>query len=677
MAELIGQSFGRYHILEKLGEGGMAVVYKAYDTRLERNVAVKVITPSREHSEKFLKRFEREARALAKLSHPNIVGVIDYGEQNGLPYLVMEYIPAGTLKQKLGKLSSWQDSAHLLLPIARALAYAHSQGVVHRDVKPSNILLTQSGEPMLTDFGIAKLLEAEETVDLTGTGVGVGTPEYMAPEQARGQSVDARADIYSLGVVFYEMVTGRKPYQADTPMAVVWKLASEPLPRPTTFVPKLPEAIERVILKALAKDVQDRFQRMTEFASTLESLSQGRKASVPRIGPTRLSSSRLGLVLAGVLITSALLAAGFINRDRLFWPPEQVTVTPTALAVTAIPVVELSAPLSDFQTEIYFEDDFNNPSLIGWQGSQVAQVQDGYLHFEGDESYPWAGVDRRRALDENQVVNITFKHSPNSEYEIYVQTGQWDTSYARRWGIYGNSDSFTPNVYEGSEYIAADDWLKGNLVFQSNHWYTLSLRIGQEGEFAARIWDRDDPTQFLAMRQNLGFKWAGKHWFAHMAVNKGNLDVDSYQELIISNLYTGDPLPTPTPRLSFVSTQVLEIDSQADWLSTGIEIEEPQIIKLEASNWIVLDESGIVATMSGPMGLESCKKQDLQCTLPEARLGALIGRIGDGEPFVIGTYSQLTADASGELFLRVNDIEGKYLDNRGNYRVKITVQQPE
>ncbi|MGB9724679.1 MAG: serine/threonine-protein kinase, partial [Chloroflexia bacterium] len=244
----IGQSVGRYHIVEQLGEGGMATVYKAYDTRLEREVALKVIRRGAfppEQLERILRRFEREAKALARLTHPNIVGLIDYGEYEGSPYLVMEYLPGGTLKKLLearaGRPLPWEEAVRLLLPIARALHFAHRQGFIHRDVKPSNILITESGEPMLSDFGIAKLLETEETT-LTGTGVGVGTPEYMAPEQGLGRKVDARADVYALGVVLYELVTGRKPYTADTPMAVVFKHLSDPLPRPRAYVPELPEA---------------------------------------------------------------------------------------------------------------------------------------------------------------------------------------------------------------------------------------------------------------------------------------------------------------------------------------------------------------------------------------------------------------------------------------------------
>jgi raffinose/stachyose/melibiose transport system substrate-binding protein len=277
MSNLIGQSLGRYQILEQLGEGGMATVYKAFDTRLERDVAVKIIRRAAfppEQLDRILKRFEREAKALAKLSHPNIVGVIDYGDYEGSPYLVMEFLPSGTLKDRLGKPIPWQEAARLLLPVARALGFAHKQGVVHRDIKPSNILITESGEPMLADFGIAKILESGETATLTGTGIGVGTPEYMAPEQWTG-NVTAQSDIYSLGIVFYEMITGRKPYTADTPAAILLKQANEPLPRPTQFVRNLPEGVERILLKALARKPEDRYRDMGAFADGLERLLSG------------------------------------------------------------------------------------------------------------------------------------------------------------------------------------------------------------------------------------------------------------------------------------------------------------------------------------------------------------------------------------------------------------------
>ena len=292
MQDLIGQSLGRYHIIEKLGEGGMAVVYKAFDTHLECDVAVKVIRLDnlpRNAEERTMKRFEREAKEVAKLNHPNIVDVKDYGEHEGIPYLVMPYLHGGTLKQLLGQPMNYQKAASLLEPIARALDYAHQHKMIHRDVKPSNILITDSGEVMLTDFGIVKILDMEEGNTLTGTGMGLGTPEYMAPEQWVGK-FSAAVDQYSLGIVFYELIAGRKPYSADTPAAVLLKQATEALPRPRQFSPDLPEEVEGVIFKSLAKKPEDRYQSMNEFANTLRKLERSGTDKEPISKPANTST---------------------------------------------------------------------------------------------------------------------------------------------------------------------------------------------------------------------------------------------------------------------------------------------------------------------------------------------------------------------------------------------------
>jgi tRNA A-37 threonylcarbamoyl transferase component Bud32 len=283
VSDLIGHDVGRYHIVERLGAGGMATVYRAYDARLERDVAIKFIRSDIIKDELFLKRFEREAKALARLSHPNIVKVLDYGEHEGSPFLVMEFIRGDTLKSKVGRPIPWREAAHMLVPIAEALGYTHKQNIIHRDVKPSNFLVSESGHLMLSDFGIAKMLDTPDAVQLTGTGVGIGTPEYMAPEQGLGQPTDQRADIYSLGIIFYEMVTGQKPYRADTPMAVMYKQISDPLPPPRQYVPGLPDAVEKVIYKALAKKPEDRYQEMGAFTKALQSLAETPQETATRV----------------------------------------------------------------------------------------------------------------------------------------------------------------------------------------------------------------------------------------------------------------------------------------------------------------------------------------------------------------------------------------------------------
>ncbi len=273
MQNYIGKQIDRYRIIERLGMGGMAVVYKAYDVRLEREVALKLIRteeiPASQH-ERLIKRFEREAKAQARFNHRHIVPVHDYGVVDGSPYLVMAYVEGGTLKDKIGGPVDYQQAVAWLLPIADALAYAHQRGIVHRDVKPTNILFDEAGQPLLTDFGIAKILETDEAT-LTGTGLGVGTPEYMAPEQWQGQA-EAATDQYALGVVLYELLTGQKPYSAETPVAIALKQMNDPLPRPSAVVNGIPESVEKVLFKALAKDPADRYADMGAFQKALSAL---------------------------------------------------------------------------------------------------------------------------------------------------------------------------------------------------------------------------------------------------------------------------------------------------------------------------------------------------------------------------------------------------------------------
>lgn len=273
MQDYSGHIIERYLIKEKLGQGGMAVVYKAFDTRLERDVALKLIRTDEIppiQIEALLKRFEREAKSQARFSHPNIVPVYDYGEHEGVPYLVMEYLENGTLRDRMREPIPLNTTLAVLAPIAAGLAYAHGMGVIHRDIKPSNILFNQHRRPMLTDFGIAKLMEADQST-LTGTGLGVGTPEYMAPEQWKGEAVP-QTDIYALGVVMYEMLTGVKPYTADTPLAVAVKQMTEPIVRPSDLVSDIPSEAELLLFKTLSKKPEQRYQSMQEFHDNLVAL---------------------------------------------------------------------------------------------------------------------------------------------------------------------------------------------------------------------------------------------------------------------------------------------------------------------------------------------------------------------------------------------------------------------
>ncbi len=269
MQQHIGETIGAYQVVEQIGRGGMATVFKAYQPSMDRYVAIKILPSHFTEDESFVGRFNQEARTLARLEHPHILPVHDYGEQEGTTYLVMRYIKAGTLKDLITRKGPMEpgEAARVLGEVSSALDYAHSQDVIHRDIKPSNILIDDRGNTFLTDFGIAKLVA--ETAQFTASGAVIGTPAYMSPEQGLGQPVDHRSDLYSLGVVLYELLTGRVPFEAETPLAVLLKHVNAPLPLPRQIRPELPEAVERVILKAMAKAPDDRFQSAQQMVDAL------------------------------------------------------------------------------------------------------------------------------------------------------------------------------------------------------------------------------------------------------------------------------------------------------------------------------------------------------------------------------------------------------------------------
>ena len=280
MQELIGRRIGTYQIVEQIGRGGMATVFKAYQPSMDRYVAIKILPSHFTEDESFVGRFTQEARTLARLEHPHILPVHDYGEEDGTTYLVMRYVRAGTLKDLINREGTvhLREAARILAQVGGALDYAHSQDVIHRDIKPSNVLIDERGNTFLTDFGIAKLVA--ETAQFTASGAVIGTPAYMAPEQGMGKPVDYRCDIYALGVVLYELVTGRVPYEAETPLAVLLQHVNAPLPMPRQIRPDLPEALERVILKAMAKKPEERFQSAQQMVDALAEAVAGKPAEI-------------------------------------------------------------------------------------------------------------------------------------------------------------------------------------------------------------------------------------------------------------------------------------------------------------------------------------------------------------------------------------------------------------
>ncbi|HXQ39240.1 MAG TPA: serine/threonine-protein kinase, partial [Anaerolineales bacterium] len=269
------EKIGRYEIKSELGRGGMATVYRGYDPRFEREVAVKVLPPELLHSDpQFKLRFEREAKIIAQLEHSSIVPVYDVDTDGDQPYFVMRYMSGGSLSERIkAGVFTIEDATRILERVGPGLDEAHSKGIVHRDIKPSNILFDNRGTPYISDFGIAKLSQAQAG-NVTGSAI-IGTPAYMAPEQAQGDVVDGRADIYALGIILYEMVTGRQPYEADTPMAVALKHITDPVPLILNANPKLPPGMDMVIQKAMAKDRNERFASSKEMIDSLHAVMRG------------------------------------------------------------------------------------------------------------------------------------------------------------------------------------------------------------------------------------------------------------------------------------------------------------------------------------------------------------------------------------------------------------------
>lgn len=261
----------RYEILEKIGEGGMAVVYKAFCHRLSRFVAVKIMREDMAADEEFRRRFCAESHAIAMLSHPNIVAVYDVSHSDDVEYIVMELVDGITLRQYMEKRGAlnWKEALHFTKQIAKALAHAHSRGIIHRDIKPQNIMLLKDGTIKVADFGIAALEN-----EVQESGQAVGSIHYIAPEQARGENPDARSDIYSLGVVMYEMLTGRKPYTGDTIGEIAVKHMSSLPAAPTDIVPDIPPELERITLKAMSCTISKRYQSANELLDDLDSFTQ-------------------------------------------------------------------------------------------------------------------------------------------------------------------------------------------------------------------------------------------------------------------------------------------------------------------------------------------------------------------------------------------------------------------
>lgn len=390
MQNLSGRKLGNYELRERLGRGGMAEVYKAYQPSMDRFVAVKVMLGHLAEDDTFIERFKREAQAVGKLRHPHIIDIFDFGIEEDVYYMAMEYLTDDNLKEYIDSHEKLplEDTLKITRDLADALDYAHKSGMIHRDMKPANVMFLDKAKlnVVLTDFGIAKILNA---AGLTGTGMAVGTPAYMSPEAGAGSDADERADIYALGIILYEMLVGKVPYNADTPLAVIMKHINAPLPTSNDYGDDIPEPVERIMLKCLAKDPDDRYSKAGELRDALngvlsqaDNLAKTESVKAKQVDteiaatnktpkpvviaddapttsvnwadteaiPEETSSGNSMMMFAGITVIAIVILAGlFLFRDTLFGTGDEIEPTAVAEVIateetTAVPDEATDAP---------------------------------------------------------------------------------------------------------------------------------------------------------------------------------------------------------------------------------------------------------------------------------------------------------------------------------------------
>lgn len=517
--DIIGKHIGQYEVVGQIGQGGMATVYKAFQPSINRYVAIKILPSQYAQDPNFVKRFEHEARAIAALEHPHILPVYDFGTQDGLTYMVMRYVEGGTLSNLMGQPMPAKQVVRLIGAVARALDYAHKQGIVHRDIKPSNILIDKNGEPLLTDFGIAKkLIEGSGATQLTGSGTVLGTPAYMSPEQAKGQPVDGRSDIYSLGVVLYELLTGQQPYQAETPLGVVLKHVSEPLPPPHSVNPDVPAPLEQIVIKAMAKDPNQRYPSLAEMEQALQTALkeiEGGASTInvpsPPTGSTRplteavppapKKSGMTGPLLIGGGIVAVLLCllGGGLALFRLAASPDDTT--PTVAGRTPVSIgIEKTATPTPASADLPPDSDTPTPELfatdelsIEWTATMAAlEVEMTAAAATFDASLaaiatPDSSTDLP-ASDGEVVLEDTFESNQNNWHTGVEDDEYGHTEYSLTDGYYRITQEAAQNVFIWSKlrdtdfdnFVMSVEATPGD--YTAPFGYGLTLRENFEGD---------------------------------------------------------------------------------------------------------------------------------------------------------------------------------------------------
>ena len=465
MADTVNTKVDRYLLQERIGTGGMARVYRAIDTNLDRAVAIKILHEHLSDDPSFKERFEREAKLIASLNHPNIVQIYDFNwfERDGYPvyYMVMPLIPGKTLATTLDDLAEagerlpHDNVLRLALELSDALGYAHTAGMIHRDVKPANIILNERGQAVLTDFGIARLIESSR---LTQDGISTGTPAYMSPEQATGLPGDARSDLYALGAILFELLTGHPPYSGDDGMSLMLKHLNAPVPAITDTLPQASPELDELIAKALAKRPADRFQTAAEFSDALKTAFLGSLVTVlPILTRTTATQTAPQVEPASVAAETApaLPAAG--GRRWLRWAIFGAALLAVA-AVVALFVRGSGPPPADVNGEdsgaspvapanLFFISDFSagDSYRLNWpQGTLGGLLQEmtpgGYYRlrseqtstastaiFNPDYVYSSVSISMTGRLDESSnpagAYGIAFRYLDQDHYNVFAVDG--------------------------------------------------------------------------------------------------------------------------------------------------------------------------------------------------------------------------------------------------------------